>query len=42
MAFCYGEALFNPSDLNTEPERSILRCEIAQVLYNLLDTAALL
>lgn len=42
MAFCYGEELFDPSDLNTEPERSILRCEIAQVLYNLLGSAALL
>lgn len=42
MAFCYDKGLFDSGDLNTEPERNILRCEIAQVLYNLLGAAELL
>ena len=42
MAFCYGEDILDQSDLNAEPNRAILRCEIAQMLYNLLDSAKLL
>ena len=42
MAFCYGEDILDQSDLNAEPNRAILRCEIAQMLYNLLGSANLL
>ena len=42
VAFCYGENILDQSDLNVEPKTPILRCEIAQMLYNLLDGAKLL
>lgn len=42
MAFCYREDLLDQSDLNVEPARAILRCEMAQMLYNLLGKAELL
>lgn len=42
VAFCYGENILDQSDLNVQPGAAILRCEIAQMLYNLLDGAKLL
>ena len=42
MAFCYSENILDQSDLNVEPYRPILRCEIAQMIYGLLDGAELL
>ena len=42
VAFCYGENILDQSDLNVQPKTAILRCEIAQMLYNLLDGAKLL
>lgn len=42
VAFCYSEDILNQGDLNVEPARAILRCEIAQMLYNMLDSAKLL
>lgn len=42
MAFCYREDILDQSDLNVEPHRPILRCEMAQMLYNLLGSAKLL
>ncbi|MBQ3592561.1 MAG: hypothetical protein II979_11530 [Clostridia bacterium] len=42
VAFCYGENILDQSDLNVEPKTPILRCEITQMLYNLLDGAKLL
>ena len=42
VAFCYGENILDQSDLNVEPKTPILRCEIAQMLYNLLDSTKLL
>lgn len=42
MAFCYGEDILDESDLNAEPNRAILRCEIAQMLYNMLAKAKLM
>ena len=42
MAFCYGEDILDQSDLNVEPNRAILRCEIAQMLYNMLTKSKLL
>lgn len=42
VAFCYRENIFDNEDLNTEPQRNILRCEIAQMIYNLLTNAKLI
>lgn len=41
-AFCYREGILSPDDLNIEPFRPVLRCEMAQMLYNLLSSAKLL
>ena len=41
-AFCYGENILDRSDLDIQPKRAILRGEIAQMLYNMLDSAKLL
>ena len=42
LAFCYGEDILDQSDWNVEPHRAILRCEIAQMLYNTLAKAKLM
>ena len=42
VAFCYDADILNQSNLNVEPARAILRCEIAQMLFNLLGEAELL
>ena len=42
MAFCYSAGILDQSDLNIEPTKAILRCEIAQMLYNMLTAAELI
>ncbi|MCR4962463.1 MAG: S-layer homology domain-containing protein [Firmicutes bacterium] len=42
MAFCYKEGIMDPSDQNAKPTTPILRWEIAQMLYNLLEKVDLL
>ena len=42
VAFCYREGILDQKELNVEPNRAILRCEIAQMLYQLLGSAKLL
>ena len=42
LAFCYSEDILNQSDLDIRPASDILRCEIAQMLYNMLGSAKLL
>ena len=42
LAFCYSSGLMPDMDTAIEPARAILRCEIAQLLYELLGAAALL
>ncbi len=42
MAFCYQSGILDDSALNIGPGEVILRCEIAQMVYNLLDMANLL
>ena len=42
LAFCYDNNILDQNDLDVEPNRPMLRCEIAQMLYNLLETAKLL
>ena len=42
LAFCYSAGILDQSDLNIEPAKAILRCEIAQMLYNMLTAAELI
>lgn len=42
LAFCYSVNILDQSDLNIEPTKAILRCEIAQMLYNMLTAAELI
>ena len=42
LAFCYAAGILDQSDLNLEPTKAILRCEIAQMLYNMLTAAELI
>ncbi|MBR5533975.1 MAG: S-layer homology domain-containing protein [Ruminiclostridium sp.] len=42
LAFCYQEGILDDSALEIRPKAAIKRCEIAQMLYNLLDVAQLL
>jgi len=42
VAFCYQENILDQGDLNIEPTREILRCEIAEMLFNLLTSANLI
>ena len=42
LAFCYSAGILDQSDLNIEPTKAILRCEIAQMLYNMLTAAELI
>jgi hypothetical protein len=42
LAFCYDEEILDPEDLDIVPNRAALRCEIAQMLHNLLAKAKLM
>ena len=42
LALCYAANILDQSDLNIEPTKAILRCEIAQMLYNMLTAAELI
>lgn len=42
LAFCYQAGILDDSALEIRPKAAIHRCEIAQMLYNLLGTAQLL
>ena len=42
LAFCYKENILNQDDLEIQPDVSIKRCEIAQMLFNMLGLANLL
>lgn len=42
VAFCYDAGLLDQSDLEIVPSRAILRCEIARMLYLMLDGSKLL
>ena len=42
LAFCHAAGILDQSDLNIEPTKAILRCEIAQMLYNMLVTSELI
>lgn len=42
LAFCYDKNVLDNTDLNIRPQQAVLRCEVAQMLYNLLGSANLL
>ena len=42
LAFCYYTNILDQSALKIEPTKAILRCEIAQMLYNMLVVAELI
>jgi len=42
LAFCYERNILDQNDLDVVPRRPVLRCEIAQMLYNMLEIAKLL
>mgnify|MGYP000485417585 FL=1 len=42
LAFCYQEGILDDSAMEIQGKTEILRCEIAQMLYNLLGSAKLL
>ena len=42
LAFCYDSGILDASALNIQPTVPIRRCEIAQMLYNMLEKANLL
>ncbi len=41
LAFCYSEDILNQSDLDILPKTAIKRCEIAQMVFNMLGKANL-
>jgi hypothetical protein len=42
LAFCYDAGILNQSDMEMRPKENILRCEVAQMLFNMLGAANLL
>jgi hypothetical protein len=42
LAFCYSSGILDQSELNIQPKAAIKRCEIAQMVFNLLGSAELL
>lgn len=42
MAYCYWNEILNTDDLNAEPKREILRGEVAEMLYRMLQLANLI
>ena len=42
LAFCYDKRILDSSDLNVRPGDAILRCEVSQMVYNLLSQSNLL
>ena len=42
LAFCYDQGILDKSALNINPKEEIKRCEIAQMVYNMLSKAKLL
>ena len=42
MAYCYWNEILNTDDMNAEPKREILRCEVAEMLYRMLNLANLI
>ena len=41
LAFCYDNGILDDSDLNIRPKTAVKRCEMAQMIWNLLGSAEL-
>ena len=42
MAYCYGNELLDTAALSIRPKESILRCEVAEILYRMMALASLI
>ena len=42
LAFCYDRGILDDSALTIQPQKAVLRCEVAQMLFNLLSKANLI
>ncbi len=42
LAFCYNAGIFDSNELNIQPEIAVKRCEMAQMIFNMLSAAELL
>lgn len=42
LAFCYQEDILSQDDLEIQPQTAIKRCEIAEMIYRMLQQAKLL
>ena len=42
MAFCYDTGILDDTEFNIDPGKAILRCEVAEMMYRVLDKAELL
>ncbi|MBQ8590460.1 MAG: S-layer homology domain-containing protein [Firmicutes bacterium] len=42
LGFCYDQDILSQDDMTLEPKRNVKRCEIAEMLYRMMDGAKLL
>ena len=42
LGFCYDQDILSQDDMTLEPKRNVKRCEIAEMLYRMMDRAELL
>ncbi|MCL2167183.1 MAG: S-layer homology domain-containing protein, partial [Clostridiales bacterium] len=42
LAFCYAEGILDSAAMTIRPRDAVLRCEVAEMLYNMLDKVDLL
>ena len=42
LGFCYDQDILSQDDMTLEPGRAVKRCEIAEMLYRMMDRAELL
>ena len=42
LGFCYDQDILSQDDMTLEPKRNVKRCEIAEMLYRMMDGAELL
>ena len=42
LGFCYDQDILSQNDMTMEPTKAVKRCEIAEMLYRMMDRADLL
>ena len=42
LGFCYDQDILSQEDMTMEPTKAVKRCEIAEMLYRMMDRAELL